>query len=71
MPYVKFNTIFWNRIVKPIKNATKSYYNPTLNVSLPDPIDRTGKWIGWPDKKVDEFLRAFSKYQANPPNKKY
>lgn len=71
MSYVKLNTMFWNRVVKPIQKASSYYYNPTLNVSLPNPTDKTGKWIGWPDKKVEEFLRALSKHQANPPNKKY
>jgi hypothetical protein len=68
MPYVKYNKIINKgslQIIeeKFIKVLPHAYFSPTLGISMPNPVNKRGKWIGWSDNETAEFLEAIRKYK--------
>jgi len=73
MPYVKYNKIINKgslQIIeeKFIKVLPHSYYCSTIGRNMPNPCTKSGKWIGWSDKEVAEYLEAIRNIKDTLPD---
>jgi len=74
MPYVKYTKLIskgsqyvsQEKFIKVIPNG---YFSSVFGVTMPNPMSKSGVWIGWSDKEVEEYLQAVRNYKDTLPPK--